>query len=114
VFRRVREAYGLTPAEVARLLKIGRATYYRVERPGGRGGSPGLLLALGGLGLGVLGWGVARVAAPLGIDPDAGPVRTPGGRYAPWIPPADLPPVPARPTDGARAELHELADDDSE
>lgn len=113
VFRRVREAYGLTPAELAKLLKLGRATYYRVERPGGPGGSPGLLLALGGLGIARLGLSVAEVAALLGIDPDADPKRTPDGRYAPWTPPADLPPVRTRSRrSGDRARLLDDEPDD--
>ena len=92
VFRRVRAALGMTPTEVARALRMGRATYYRIERPGGDG-PPGLLLALAGLAVTQPGWSVADVAALLEIDPDADPPRTPEGRYAPILPPAELPPV---------------------
>ncbi len=92
VFRRVRAALGLTPAEVARALRIGRATYYRIEQPGCNG-PPGLLLALAGLAVAQPGWSVADVTALIGLDPDADPPRTPDGRYAPILPPAELPPV---------------------
>jgi transcriptional regulator with XRE-family HTH domain len=77
----VRAALGLTPAEVARALRIGRATYYPIERPGGDG-PPGLLLALAGLAVAPPGWSAADVAALVGIDPDADPPRSPDGRVS--------------------------------
>lgn len=96
VFRRVREGYGLTPAEAARFLRIGRSTYYKCERPGG-GGPPGLLLALAGLGVMRFGRGVAEIAALMGVDPDADVARGPDGRLLPIIPSPDPePPAPAR------------------
>lgn len=84
VLRRVREALGLMPPEVARALRVGRSSYYRFE---GGDAPPWLLLALGGLGVARYGRSVADMAALLGIDPDAEPPRTEQGTYAPIIPP---------------------------
>jgi hypothetical protein len=102
VFRRVREGYGLTPAEAARLLRIGRSTYYMCERPGG-GGPPGLLLALAGLGVMRFGRGVAAVAALMGVDPDAELARGPDGRLLPVIPAPDPEPTGSARSDPTRS-----------
>jgi hypothetical protein len=96
--RRVREALGAAPSEVARALRVGRSSYYRFESAD-EAAPTWLLLALGGLGVARYGRGIAEMAALLGIDPDADPVRTPQGTYAPIVPssaqPADgpLPPT---------------------
>ena len=88
VLRRVREAIGLMPPEVARALRVGRSSYYRFEGEGGDA-PPWLLLALGGLGVAKYGRSVADMAALLGIDPDADPPRTEQGTYAPVVPTLD-------------------------
>lgn len=85
VLRRIREALGLMPPEVARALRVGRSSYYRFEEEGGDA-PPWLLLALGGLGVARYGRSVAEMAALLGIDPDAEPPRTEQGIYAPILP----------------------------
>lgn len=85
VLRRVREALGLVPPEVARALRIGRSSYYRFEGEGSDA-PPWLLLALGGLGVAQYGRSVADMAALIGIDPDAEPPRTEQGTYAPIVP----------------------------
>ena len=97
VLRRVREAIGLMPPEVARALRVGRSSYYRFE---GSDAPPWLLLALGGLGVGKYGRSVAEMAALLGIDPDADPPRTEQGTYAPIVPASDQ----IRASDASRAE----------
>lgn len=80
--RRVREALGAAPPEVARALRVGRSSYYRFESADDA--TPAwLLLALGGLGVARYGRGIAEMAALLGIDPDADPPRTAQGTYAP-------------------------------
>jgi hypothetical protein len=85
MLRRVREAIGLMPPEVARALRVGRSSYYRFESQGGDA-PPWMLLALGGLGIARYGRNVADMAALLGIDPDAEPARTEQGTYAPIVP----------------------------
>ena len=88
--RRMREALGAAPLEVARALRVGRSSYYRFEGEGGDP-PPWLLLALGGLGVARYGRSVTDMAALLGVDPDEDPPRTEQGTYAPIIPPP-LPP----------------------
>jgi hypothetical protein len=85
LLRRVREAIGLMPPEVARVLRVGRSSYYRFEGEGSDA-PPWILLALGGLGVAKYGRSVADMAALLGIDPDAEPRRTEQGTYAPVVP----------------------------
>ena len=86
VLRRVREAIGLLPSEVAHALRVGRSSYYRFD---GSDAPPWLLLALGGLGVARCGRSVAEMAALLGIDPDLVAPRTQQGAYAPIVPGPD-------------------------
>jgi hypothetical protein len=83
--RRMREALGAAPLEVARALRVGRSSYYRFEGEGGDP-PPWLLLALGGLGVARYGRSVTDMAELLGVDPDEDPPRTEQGTYAPIIP----------------------------
>lgn len=94
--RRVREALGATPPEIARALRVGRSSYYRFESADGAA-PPWLLLALGGLGVARYGRGIAEMAALLGIDPDADPPRTAQGNYAPIVPSTTQSTEPAPP-----------------
>ena len=92
--RRIRETFGLSSRDVARVFRIGKSSVYRFEEAGA---PPWMLLALGGLGVVRYGRGVAEMTALLGIDPDAEPPRTGDGSYGPVVPtilPSGLDAVP--------------------
>ena len=94
--RQIRETFGLSSRDVARVFRIGKSSVYRFEETGA---PPWMLLALGGLGLIQFGRGVAEMTTLLGIDPDAEPPRSPDGSYGPVVPttlPLELEAGPAR------------------
>lgn len=88
--RHLRYLFRLAPREMARALRIGRTSVHRFETIGA---PPWALLALGGLGILRYGYGVAEIAAHLGLDPDADPPRNSAGTFAPVFPTRERPPL---------------------
>ena len=86
MLRHAREGLGLSPAEAARALRVGRSTYYRFESAGG---PPWVLLALAGLGVTERRRSVVSMTMLLGVNLDTDPARRPDGTYAPFVPPLE-------------------------